>query len=216
MSLSTFQRAVLQEMGIPVWVSQSSLQDENASREAADVSDVRPVNTSAAQTASAHSPVMPSNEEKQSKLAQLRAQVSSDSSKASSQSKASSEHKAAIQNSGASPSVQSMPTSTSIPESGHTTKTANEKDSDLRNHTPALASLTQVQQLQGKQWLQDLDIAIAHLNLALASSQVKIGQDLAVTNREIVLPTAPHLLTASMQKQLWKMLCASANNPSSL
>ncbi|WP_218418002.1 hypothetical protein [Alteromonas lipotrueae] len=224
MSLSTFQRAVLQEMGIPVWVNQSSLQDENSSSVAANVASKRSANASFA-TANSHSPAMPSNEEKQSRLAQLRAQVSSDSSKASGQTKAAGQN---ASGSRAEPSAQSL--SSAAPQSVTNTASKNVLKSESINSssqsssfssnsassgTAAMVELTQVQRLQGKQWLQDLDVALAYLQLSLTSTQVKIGQAVAVTYDGIVLPSAPHLLTAAIQKQLWKMLCALSNNASS-
>ncbi|MDP2597370.1 hypothetical protein [Alteromonas stellipolaris] len=226
MSLSTFQRAVLQEMGIPVWVSQSSLQDENTNSVATDVANKRSANDSFA-TASNYSPAMPSNEEKQSRLAQLRAQVSSDSTKASGQTKATSPK--------ASDSSSATPRSVDSAEDSNVDSTASKSASQVEsvnassqlsshssnvlsnpasNNTPAQVELTQAQRLQGKQWLQDLDVALAYLQLSFTSTQVKIGQDVAVTNGGIVLPSAPHLLTAAMQRQLWKMLCALSNNVS--
>ncbi|MDO6535827.1 hypothetical protein [Alteromonas stellipolaris] len=226
MSLSTFQRAVLQEMGIPVWVSQSSLQDENTNSVATDVANKRSASDSFA-TASNYSPAMPSNEEKQSRLAQLRAQVSSDSTKASGQTKATSPK--------ASDSSSATPRSVDSAEDSNVDSTASKSASQVEsvnassqlsshssnvlsnpasNNTPALVELTQAQRLQGKQWLQDLDVALAYLQLSFTSTQVKIGQDVAVTNGGIVLPSAPHLLTAAMQRQLWKMLCALSNNVS--
>jgi hypothetical protein len=226
MSLSTFQRAVLQEMGIPVWVSQSSLQDENTNSVATGVANKPSVNASFA-TTSNHSSTMPSNEEKQNRLAQLRAQVSSDSTKASGQTKATSPN-ASDSSSAAQRSVDSAEDSN---VDSTTSKSASQVESvnassQLSSHssnvlsnpassnTPALVELTQAQRLQGKQWLQDLDVALAYLQLSFTSTQVKIGQDVAVTNGGIVLPSAPHLLTAAMQRQLWKMLCALSNNVS--
>ena len=166
---------------------------------------------------------MPSNEEKQNRLAQLRAQVSSDSTKASGQTKATS--------SNASDSSSATPRSVDNTVDSTTSKSASQVESvnassqlsshssnvlsnPASNNTPALVELTQAQRLQGKQWLQDLDVALAYLQLSFTSTQVKIGQDVAVTNGGIVLPSAPHLLTAAMQRQLWKMLCALSNNVS--
>ncbi|MDO6567174.1 hypothetical protein Q4561_08890 [Alteromonas sp. 1_MG-2023] len=215
MLLSTFQRAVLQEMGIPVWVNQSSLQDEASETMATD-SATSP--TGAGRVASgntynintnAPSASMPSNEEKQSRLAQLRAQVSSDSSKPASQ--AFSQNKPAGQN---KPDSSSAPSVSMEQNPSASAQAPAQQVTEPQEQAPALVALTQVQRLQGKQWLQDLDVALAHLTLTLTSSQVRIGEALVVTNSEIVLPTAPHLLTASIQKQLWKMLCAHTNNPS--
>ncbi len=222
MSLSTFQRAVLQEMGIPVWVSQSSLQDENTNSVATGVANKPSVNASFA-TTSNHSSTMPSNEEKQNRLAQLRAQVSSDSTKASGQTKAASSN-ASDSWSAAQRSVDSAEDSTTSKSASQvksvnassqsSSHSSNVLSNPASNNTPALVELTQAQRLQGKQWLQDLDVALAYLQLSFTSTQVKIGQDVAVTNGGIVLPSAPHLLTAAMQRQLWKMLCALPNNVS--
>lgn len=215
MSLSTFQRAVLQEMGIPVWVSQSSLQDEDSNSVPAGVANNRSASASFV-TANNHSPAMPSNEEKQSRLAQLRAQVSSDSPKASGQSKPGG------QNTSGSPASapQSIASSASQGQfKSESTNSSSQSSSFSSNPAPsdtlAMVELTQAQRLQGKQWLQDVDVALAYLQLPLTSTQVKIGQAVAVTHDGIVLPSAPHLLTAAMQKQLWKMLCALSNNTSS-
>ncbi|WP_282146411.1 hypothetical protein [Alteromonas stellipolaris] len=222
MSLSTFQRAVLQEMGIPVWVSQSSLQDENTNSVATGVANKPSVNASFA-TTSNHSSTMPSNEEKQNRLAQLRAQVSSDSTKASGQTKAASSN-ASDSWSAAQRSVDSAEDSTTSKSASQvksvnassqsSSHSSNVLSNPASSNTPALVELTQAQRLQGKQWLQDLDVALAYLQLSFTSTQVKIGQDVAVTNGGIVLPSAPHLLTAAMQRQLWKMLCALPNNVS--
>ncbi|WOI36542.1 hypothetical protein R1T43_15255 [Alteromonas sp. CI.11.F.A3] len=220
MSLSTFQRAVLQEMGIPVWVNQSSLQVENTNSVATDVENKPSANVSFA-TTSNHSPAMPSNEEKQSRLAQLRAQVSSDSTKASGQTKATSPN--ASDSSSATPRSVGSNADSAASKSAPKAKSVNassQSSSQLSNvlsnpasiNTPAMVELTQAQRLQGKQWLQDLDVALAYLQLPFTSTQVKLGQDVAVTNGGIVIPSAPHLLTAAMQKQLWKMLCALPNN----
>ncbi|MFY0666549.1 MAG: hypothetical protein JXQ95_00735 [Alteromonas stellipolaris] len=222
MSLSTFQRAVLQEMGIPVWVSQSSLQDENTNSVATGVANKPSVNASFA-TTSNHSSTIPSNEEKQNRLAQLRAQVSSDSTKASGQTKAASSN-ASDSWSAAQRSVDSAEDSTTSKSASQvksvnassqsSSHSSNVLSNPASSNTPALVELTQAQRLQGKQWLQDLDVALAYLQLSFTSTQVKIGQDVAVTNGGIVLPSAPHLLTAAMQRQLWKMLCALPNNVS--
>jgi len=231
MSLSTFQRAVLQEMGIPVWVSQSSLQDENTNSVATDVANKPSVNATFA-TASNHSPAMPSNEEKQSRLAQLRAQVSSDSTKASGQTKVTSPNASdsssatprsvdsAADNTVDSNAIKSASKAESVNASSQSSsqlpsQLANLSSNPVSNNTPAMVELTQAQRLQGKQWLQDLDVALGYLQLSFTSTQVKIGQDVAVTNGGIVIPSAPHLLTAAMQKQLWKLLCALSNNVSS-
>jgi len=231
MSLSTFQRAVLQEMGIPVWVSQSSLQDENTNPVATDVAHNPSVNASFA-TASNHSPAMPSNEEKQSRLAQLRAQVSSSSTKVSGQTKAASPNASdsssvaprsvdSAGNSNADSAVDSSVDSTASKSASKaesvnaSSQLSNVLSNPASTNTPGMVELTQAQRLQGKQWLQDLDVALAYLQLPFTSTQVKIGQDVAVTNGGIVIPSAPHLLTAAMQKQLWKMLCALPNNVSS-
>jgi len=180
MSLSTFQRAVLQEMGIPVWVSQSSPLSD------ATVPSTPPSADNKSNKTQIHA--QPTTEEKQSRLAQLRAQVSSNSANQN-------ERKGAW-SSAPSPSASaaSNPINTQA--------------------TPVLMELTQAQRLHAKQWLEDVDVSLAHLNLRLSSAQIKIGQQLVVTHNDIVLPTAPHLLTATLQKQLWKMLCALSSKAS--
>ena len=164
MFLSTYQRAILQEMGIPLWIEQASQHDIVDEHNANSLD-----NKGMGVPEKTHQAPHLSSEDKQARLAQLRAQV--------------------VTGSGGESSRSDAPDKT----------------------ITATVPLTPVQHKQSLLWLNDIDIALSHVGVALTRNQVTLGQKMQVSDQEITLPAAPHRLSAEQCRALWQALCAVAD-----
>lgn len=191
MSLSPYQQAILQEMGIPVWVPKAVYEAklEETGARATDSST------------NAHHSAMPAEskpitqEQKQSRLAQLRAQVGSESSKADDKSITKPAHAIQQENQPATSTPQAAPFS--LPDS------------------PEGLPLSAEQTKQCAKWLDDLRLACVQLGLpSELASKVMISKALAVDDQAIILPAEPLSLTPSQKRALWLALTTLAKTQS--
>ena len=175
MSLTSYQRAVLQEMGVPVWISKDAYVVNNAKED-----NVRtPVVEQTAVKSSSSTPI--SREEKQSRLAQLRAQVGS--SNEQSQTKP----------------VQKAEENEQPDK--HTTSVSSQ------DQLPRGIPLSAEQKQLCAVWLSDLTLACVQLGLPSSwASNVMIGKSLSISEQAIILPESPFALSSHQKKALWNAL----------
>lgn len=188
MALTSYQQAVLQEIGIPVWISKEAYDaklKENASS-AAPSSQRLSSQTGGANNQSngfsqasspqpASTPI--SKEEKQSRLAQLRANMGS-SSKVNEK-----------------PKVDKP--STSAPASAPSSLPA----------SPEGIVLSAEQKAKSQHWLKDLQLACVQLGIPSSwANTIMIGRVVSVSQAAIVLPAAPLKLTSTQKRELWSQL----------
>lgn len=178
MTVSSYQQAILQEMGIPVWVSQQAyLAKTEPSPEAP---------SSSPQNLPSGKPI--SQQDKQSHLAQLRAQVGAKDSNITSKSVKDTEHPSKPHN--------TLSTATTSPHSSVT-----------QSPPPPLGiPLSAQQKIAAQQWLSDITLACVQLGLSSSQANVIIGKDVAVLENAIVLPVAPNQLSSKQQRALWHAL----------
>ncbi|OJF67441.1 alanine acetyltransferase [Alteromonas sp. V450] len=233
MSLTSYQQAVLQEMEIPVWIT------KDAHTELKREDQAKQHNTNAAQrnvgTASSSATQLPhsqnaqtnkppstpiSQEEKQSRLAQLRANVGSSSAK----------DKAKPKNSGAA-KLSTHGTSHNEEKVGQTETGASQSHNISPSYDNAVAShesltkstgakgpvspegipLSAEQKAKSQQWLKDLQLACVQLGIPSQwASTIMIGRTLSVTETAIILPATPLKLTTAQKRELWAQLISAA------
>ncbi|GMM67910.1 hypothetical protein MTsDn1_12050 [Alteromonas sp. MTD1] len=192
MSLTSYQQAVLQEMGITVWVTRKAYEeqksDSTVEQEGNGAALSQPAQTQVTERSQAK-PI--TQEEKQSKLAQLRAQMGGG---------AKSETK---------PDKSAVKTSVSAPsnESVHS-RPATPKNVPL---TPEGVPLSAQQREQAALWLSDLQLACVQLGLpSTLVGSVMISTALKVDEHAIILPTAPLSLDKKQKRALWQALISFA------
>ena len=175
MSLTSYQRAVLQEMGVPVWISKDAYVVNNAKE-----GNVRaPVVEQSAVKLPSSTPI--SKEEKQSRLAQLRAQVGSNNEQ--SQSKP-------VQPAEESEQPEEQPNRISS-----------------QGQLPKGIPLSAEQKQQCVAWLSDLTLACVQLGLPSSwANNVMIGKSLLISEQAIVLPELPSALSSHQKRALWNAL----------
>ena len=192
MSLTSYQQAVLQEMGITVWVTRKAYEeqksDSTVEQEGNGAALSQPAQTQVTERSQAK-PI--TQEEKQSKLAQLRAQMGGG---------AKSETK---------PDKSAVKTSVSAPsnEPVHS-RPATPKNVPL---SPEGVPLSAQQREQAALWLSDLQLACVQLGLpSTLVDSVMISTALKVDEHAIILPTAPLSLDKKQKRALWQALISFA------
>lgn len=190
MAVNSYQQAILQEMGIPVWISKDAY--------LANANDKTRANTNtgaghASQMAQVQTPPTSkpiSQQDKQSRLAQLRAQVGSANESATKKASTTDAADEAMQ-----PQSSANPASASV--SQHKTSVP---------APPPGIPLSAQQKQAGAQWLADVTLACVQLGLSSSQANVLIGKELAILSDTIVLPAAPEQLSAVQQRALWHAL----------
>ena len=237
MSLTSYQQAVLQEMGIPIWITKDAyteLKHEGQAKQSqAKQSDSHAVqrtvgNASSSSTHIHYSPNPQTNklpstpisqEEKQSRLAQLRANVGSSAkdkakpqdggaAKLSSPATLQNEGKVARSEIGASQSHSTSPSYDNVV----TSQDSLIKSSGAKGPvSPEGIPLSAEQRVKSQQWLKDLQLACIQLGIPSQwSSTIMIGHTLSVTESAIILPATPLKLTTSQKRELWAQLISAA------
>nr|WP_283625544.1 alanine acetyltransferase [Alteromonas macleodii] len=232
MSLTSYQQAVLQEMGIPVWIT------KDAYTELKQEDQAKQNNTNAVQrnvgTASSSSAQLPysqnaqtnkppstpiSQEEKQSRLAQLRANVGSSAkgkakpkdggaAKLSTPSTSQNEEKVGQTETGASQSHNISPSfDNAVTSQESLTKSIGAKGPVSPEGIPLSAE----QKAKSQQWLKDLQLACVQLGIPSQwANTIMIGRALSVTETAIVLPATPLKLSTVQKRELWAQLISAA------
>ena len=232
MSLTSYQQAVLQEMGIPVWITKDAYtelkQEDQAKQNNANAAQRNVGSTNSSSTQLPYSqnaqtnkpPSTPiSQEEKQSRLAQLRANVGS-----------SAKDKANPKDSGAA-KLSTPGTSQNEEKVGQTETAASQSPNTSTSYDNAVAShksstkptgvkgpvspegipLSAEQKAKSQQWLKDLQLACVQLGIPSQwASTIMIGRTLSVTEAAIILPATPLKLTAVQKRELWAQLISAA------
>ena len=206
MSLTSYQQAVLQEMAIPIWITKDAyteLKHEGQAKQSqAKQSDSHAVQRTFgnASSSSTHIPYSPnaqtnkspstpiSQQEKQSRLAQLRANVGS-----------SAKDKTKPQDGGAA----TPSTPATLQNEG--------KAARKGPVSPKGIPLSAEQKVKSQQWLKDLQLACIQLGIPSQwASTIMMGHTLSVTESAIILPATPLKLTTSQKRELWAQLISAA------
>lgn len=180
MHLSLYQHAILQEMGIPVWMSKeayiSSLKSETnrsenesgSSRDAvASQKAIASQKIGGNHQFAVSQPI--SQEEKQSRLEQLRANV------------------------GGVPKFKPKPTV--MPQ-----------EISNAQSQPLGIPLSAQQKATSAEWLSDITLACVQLGLASNQMTILLGKSLNINEDVIVLPVPPDRLSGAQKRALWHEL----------
>ena len=211
MSLTSYQQAVLQEMGIPVWITKDAhakMKKQEGLKERTGVATTHGVATSTSQQTPFSQngqenkpPSTPiSQEEKQSRLAQLRANVGSSA-------KDKPKPKDAV--------AAEMPTRRALLDEATEQNVANKSEvaqSEAKGPvSPEGIPLSAEQKAKSQQWLKDLQLACVQLGIPSHwASTIMIGRTLSVTESAIILPATPLKLTTAQKRELWAQLISAA------
>ena len=232
MSLTSYQQAVLQEMGIPVWITKDAYaelkQEDQAKQNNANAAqrNVGSTNSSSTQLPDSQNaqtnkpPSTPiSQEEKQSRLAQLRANVGSSAkdkakpkdggaAKLSTPGGSHNDGKAGQTETGASQSHNISPSfDNAVTSQESLTKSIGAKGPVSPEGIPLSAE----QKAKSQQWLKDMQLACVQLGIPSQwASTIMIGRTLSVTETAIILPATPLKLTAVQKRELWAQLISAA------
>ena len=210
MSLTSYQQAVLQEMGIPVWITkdahaemkkQEGLKEGRTSASthgaAISASPQTPFSQNVHENRQPSTPI--SQEEKQSRLAQLRANVGG-----------------SVKSKPKPKDAVSAETSThSALSNGATEKNVANKAEVAQSQAKVPASpegipLSAEQKAKSQQWLKDLQLACVQLGIPSHwANTIMIGRTLSVTESAIVLPAAPLKLNTEQKRALWAQLVSA-------
>ena len=229
MSLTSYQQAVLQEMGIPVWITKDAYTElkkegqaninaaQHTGGTASSSSTKLPYSQNAHTNKPSSTPI--SQEEKQSRLAQLRANVgSSAKDKAKSRdggaakpSTISTSHNEEKVDRGEIGASQSHITSTAY-DNALTSKASFTKPTDTKGPaSPEGIPLSAEQKTKSQQWLKDLQLACVQLGIPSQwASTIMIGRTISVTETAIILPATPLKLTTAQKRELWAQLISAA------
>jgi hypothetical protein len=232
MSLTSYQQAVLQEMGIPVWITKDAYtelkQEDQAKQNNANAAQRNVGSTTSSSTQLPYSqnaqtnkpPSTPiSQEEKQSRLAQLRANVGSSAkdkakpkdggaAKLSTPGASHNDGKVGQTETGASQSHNTSPSyDNAVASQESLTKSIGAKGPVSPEGIPLSAE----QKAKSQQWLKDLQLACVQLGIPSQwASTIMIGRTLSVTETAIILPATPLKLTAVQKRELWAQLISAA------
>ena len=232
MSLTSYQQAVLQEMGIPVWITkdaytelkqedQAKQNNTNAVQRMGGTANSSLTQIHHSQSAQANKPPSTpiSQEEKQSRLAQLRASVgggAKDKAKPKDGGAAKLSTPGASRNDGKvgqSETDASQSRSTS-PSYGNVVKsqTSVTKYPDAKGPvSPEGIPLSAEQKAKSQPWLKDLQLACIQLGIPSQwAGTIMIGRTLSVTETAIILPATPLKLTTVQKRELWTQLINAA------
>lgn len=232
MSLTSYQQAVLQEMGIPVWITKDAYtelkQEDQAKQNNANAAQRNVDSTNSSSTQLPYSqnaqtnkpPSTPiSQEEKQSRLAQLRANVGSSAkdkakpkdggaAKRSMLGASHNEGKVGQTETGASQSHNTSPSyDNAVASQESLTKSIGAKGPVSPEGIPLSAE----QKAKSQQWLKDLQLACVQLGIPSQwASTIMIGRTLSVTETAIILPATPLKLSTVQKRELWAQLISAA------
>ena len=232
MSLTSYQQAVLQEMGIPVWITKEAyteLKQEDQAKQKNTNAVQRNVGTDSSSSAQLpysqnaqtnKPPSTPiSQEEKQSRLAQLRANVGSSAKdkakprdggavKLSTLGASHNDEKVGQTETGASQLHNISPSfDNAVTSQESSTKSAGAKGPVSPEGIPLSAE----QKAKSQQWLKDLQLACVQLGIPSQwASTIMIGRTLSVTETAIILPATPLKLTTVQKRELWAQLISAA------
>jgi len=192
MSLTSYQQAVLQEMGITVWVTKKAYEEQKSEstveQERNGVALSQPAQTQVTERSQAK-PI--TQEEKQSKLAQLRAQMGGGAKSETKPDK----------------SAEKTSVTATSNEQVHS-RPATPKNVPL---SPEGVPLSAQQREQAALWLSDLQLACVQLGLpSTLVGSVMISTTLKVDEHAIILPAAPLSLNKKQKRALWQALISFA------
>ncbi|MEQ3640923.1 MAG: alanine acetyltransferase [Alteromonas sp.] len=190
MLITPYQHAVLQEMGIPVWISkeayfaaQNSNEGNGANKNTGSENTAKLPSRENAPASVSSKPI--SQQEKQSRLDQLRAHVG-----------------------GASAHKESPP----IKESSATNKSQLTQSDTSSQSQPLGIPLSASQKVASAAWLTDLTLACVQLGLSSSQVNVFIGTTLSIRKDAIVLPAPPTQLNTQQKRDLWQALISTSQN----
>ena len=176
MHLSLYQHAILQEMGIPVWMSKeayiSSLKSEtnrNENESGSSRDAIASQKIGGNDQFAVSQPI--SQEAKQSRLEQLRANV------------------------GGVPKSKPKAKSTVTPQEISTAQSQ-----------PLGIPLSAQQKAISAEWLSDITLACVQLGLASNQMTILLGKSLNIHEDVIVLPVPPERLSGAQKRPLWHEL----------
>lgn len=196
MLITPYQHAVLQEMGIPVWISkeayfaaQNSKEGNGANKNTGSENTVKLPSRENAPAPVSSKPI--SQQEKQSRLEQLRAHVG-----------------------GASAHKESIPIkeSSAAKESTATIKPQPTQSDTSSQSQPLGIPLSASQKVASAAWLSDLTLACVQLGLSSSQVNVFIGTTLSIRKDAIVLPAPPTQLNTQQKRDLWQALISTSQN----
>ena len=196
MLITPYQHAVLQEMGIPVWISkeayfaaQNSKEGNGANKNTGSENTVKLPSRENAPAPVSSKPI--SQQEKQSRLEQLRAHVG-----------------------GASAHKESIPIeeSSAAKESTATIKPQPIQSDTSSQSQPLGIPLSASQKVASAAWLSDLTLACVQLGLSSSQVNVFIGTTLSIRKDAIVLPAPPTQLNTQQKRDLWQALISTSQN----
>jgi len=196
MLITPYQHAVLQEMGIPVWISkeayfaaQNSKEGNGANKNTGSENTVKLPSRENAPAPVSSKPI--SQQEKQSRLEQLRAHVG-----------------------GASAHKESIPIeeSSAAKESTATIKPQPIQSDTSSQSQPLGIPLSASQKVASAAWLSDLTLACVQLGLSSSQVNVFIGTTLSIRKDAIVLPAPPTQLNTQQKRDLWQALMSTSQN----
>jgi hypothetical protein len=196
MLITPYQHAVLQEMGIPVWISkeayfaaQNSNEGNGANKNTGSENTAKLPSRENAPAPVSSKPI--SQQEKQSRLDQLRAHVGGASA-----------HKE-------SPSIKE---SSAAEESSATNKSQPTQSDSSSQSQPLGIPLSASQKVASAAWLSDLTLACVQLGLSSSQVNVFIGTTLSIRKDAIVLPAPPTQLNTQQKRDLWQALISTSQN----
>ncbi|BFT31017.1 hypothetical protein D210916BOD24_21930 [Alteromonas sp. D210916BOD_24] len=186
MSFTPYQQAVLQEIGVPLWIPKS-VYEEKDTLVSAGKREVA-LNSSSTKVSS-----VTSQQEKQSHLASLRAQVSNSLEKSKKQ------------------STSGLPIQT-VSAAAQKNERVPSSANNVSTHHPISQSpqgvpLSAEQKAKSQQWLSDLQLACVQLGIPSNwASTIMVGRALSVDETAIILPATPLKLSATQKRELWAQL----------
>ena len=193
MLITPYQHAVLQEMGIPVWISKEAYfaaESGEVGSAASKHSDKLHSTEIAQRNVSSSVSSKPiSQQEKQSRLDQLRAHVG-----------------------GASAHKENTAAKESIPtkESSATSKPQPAQSDTSSQSQPLGIPLSASQKVASAAWLSDLTLACVQLGLSSSQVNVFIGTTLSIHKNAIVVPAPPEQLNTQQKRALWSALISAS------
>ncbi|WP_269517759.1 alanine acetyltransferase [Alteromonas sp. BMJM2] len=196
MLITPYQHAVLQEMGIPVWISkkayfaaQNSKEGNGANKNTGSENTAKLLSRENAPAPVSSKPI--SQQEKQSRLDQLRAHVG-----------------------GATAHKESPPIkeSSAAKESSATNKSQPTQSDTNSQSQPLGIPLSASQKVASAAWLSDLTLACVQLGLSSSQVNVFIGTTLSIHDDAIVLPAPPTQLSTQQKRDLWQALISTSQN----
>ena len=163
--ITRFQQAVLQEMGIPVWIAQADAKSE---------SEPVAVAQATSQPEQATPPSPRRSENSSSHLAALRKSISGEKS------------------------------SDEVPPSEMSPSEASSGD----NRSPALRALSPEEREHPV--ISDISLAYELVGVPQPAG-IEVGEELSLSQSQLVLPASPLSLSAADKKRIWASICGSVS-----